>query len=54
MHESIEGYVREFLKDTKKKICFTFKHLVDCIHTYKNLVERKSCFTLKKVSRLVF
>jgi len=54
MHISIEGYVREFFKNTTMKICFTFKHLVDCIYMYKNLVEKKSSFSLTKVSRLVF
>lgn len=42
MHKSAENYAASFFNHTTRKICFTFKHLVDCAQVYKNLVEKKS------------
>lgn len=49
MHQSIENYAKTFFINTTRKICFTFKHLVDCAQVYKNLVEQKSNLLSKKV-----
>lgn len=49
MQKSAENYAKIFFKHTNRKICFTFKHLVDCTQMYKNLVEKKSNLSLIKV-----
>lgn len=49
MHTSAENYAKTFFKHSTRKICFTFKHLVDCTEVYKNLVEKKSNLSSIKV-----
>lgn len=49
MHTSAENYAKTFFKHSTRKICFTFKHLVDCTEVFKNLVEEKSSLSSMKV-----
>jgi len=49
MHKSAENNAKFFFKHTSRKICFTFKHLIDCTQMYKNLVKKKSSLSLIKV-----
>lgn len=49
MHQSAESYAKTFFKDLTQEICFTFKHLVNCIYSYKNLFDKKLSLFSEKV-----
>ncbi|VVC32081.1 Dynein heavy chain, domain-2,Dynein heavy chain domain,Dynein heavy chain, domain-1,Dynein heavy chain, P- [Cinara cedri] len=52
MHKSAENYASTFFINTSPKICFTFKHLVDCILMYKKLVTNKLNLSLIKSQQI--